>query len=542
MSGPVVDPEEEPIIEAVPARRPTVSDAPHRLHPLSWLFTLLSRLKVLLVPALVVLVMRRDDLSWSNWMDDPLLWAPLLGGSGVGLASLWQFLTYRYGIGEDALVIRSGVLERSLRVIPFARIHNVGIEQTLLHRLFRVAKVRLESAGSEKPEAEMEVLAIEDALALEALVRRRGGAAKTVATTTTPSETAEVQAGVEGDAPARAATAVSETLFALSLRETLLLGLLSHRGFVAVGAAFGALASIPGDLFGRLLTPVASGLSEQLAVGWVIFALSALPGIAVGYLAIKVLSVAVTLVQDFNFKLTEEERRLTTQRGLLSIIRASVSRRRIQSWTQRTTLLMRLMGRSALSIDIASRQSGEEARHSVSSLVPLATPETCEALVDHLLPEAGFGSLSYHQIPTRSWWRRALWGVVSAMLVAGALIVFAGPYRYLGPLLALLWVPYTLTRAWKEAQVAAWARGPELIAIRSGWPTQIVRFAEIDKLQAISLRRSVLDRRFGTATLFLDTAGASPGTGLQLRYLPLEEARTLQRELGQELARRPLRW
>jgi putative membrane protein len=73
-------------------------------------------------------------------------------------------------------VVRSGVFQRSLRHIPFARIQNVSLHQNLLHRLFRVAEVRLESAGSAKPEAQMRVLRLADAHALEEQVRGRAAA------------------------------------------------------------------------------------------------------------------------------------------------------------------------------------------------------------------------------------------------------------------------------------------------------------------------------------------------------------------------------
>ncbi|MEO6102685.1 MAG: PH domain-containing protein, partial [Pseudoxanthomonas sp.] len=69
------------------------------------------------------------------------------------------------------------------------------------------------------------------------------------------------------------------------------------------------------------------------------------------------------------------------------------------------------------------------------------------------------------------------------------------------------------------------------------------RFAEIDKLQALRLERSPIDRRFGTATLRLDTAGAGAQTPpLRLRFLPELEAEALYRQLGKKLARQRLRW
>ncbi|MCW5581378.1 MAG: PH domain-containing protein, partial [Luteimonas sp.] len=67
-------------------------------------------------------------------------------------------------------------------------------------------------------------------------------------------------------------------------------------------------------------------------------------------------------------------------------------------------------------------------------------------------------------------------------------------------------------------------------------------FAEIDKLQALRLQRSPLDRRFGMASLWLDTAGAGATVPLRMRFLPEAEARALGARLGREVARRRLRW
>ena len=82
-----------------------------------------------------------------------------------------------------------------------------------------------------------------------------------------------------------------------------------------------------------------------------------------------------------------------------------------------------------------------------------------------------------------------------------------------------------------------------LVAVRSGWWSRWWRFAEIDKLQALRLERSPIDRRFGTATLRLDTAGAgSLAPPLRIRFLPQNEARALYARLADSLARKRLRW
>lgn len=218
----------EPVPADVQAGTPTpevaAADAERRLHPMSWFFVLLQQLKQFIVPLLALVVFGQGDRNE--------LW-PLIGVGVLAVVSVWQYFTYRYGVSGDALVVRSGLFERSVRVIPFARIHNVALQQTLLHRLVGVAEVRLESAGGAKPEAEMRVLKLEDALALEKLVRHRGAAAAADAS----------------------AEPVTTPLLAMDTGEVLRLGLVSNRGMILVAAAFGGMWQVP-------------GLRGQLFEGW----------------------------------------------------------------------------------------------------------------------------------------------------------------------------------------------------------------------------------------------------------------------------------
>ena len=162
----------------LPAPPPTGTED-HRLHPWSWLFVLLMQLRHYFLPlvALLVFGQRSDrDPMWAQLI-------PLTAIAALVLVSVMQYLSYRYRIGSDAITVRSGLLARNRREIPFARIHNVEVRQNPLHRLFGVAELRLESAGGVRPEAEMRVLKLDQALALERLVRQRGQAPQI----TTPS-------------------------------------------------------------------------------------------------------------------------------------------------------------------------------------------------------------------------------------------------------------------------------------------------------------------------------------------------------------------
>ena len=499
----------------------SAADAEHRLHPMSWLFVLLQQLKQFIVPLVALLVFGRRSADGYAGSE---LW-PLIGVGMLVVVSLWRYATYRYGVHGDSLVVRSGVFERSLRVIPFARIHNVALQQSLLHRLFGVAEVRLESAGGSKPEAEMRVLKLEDAIALEALVRRRGVALPSAA------------AGERDEYPDE----LAQPLLSLPLGEVLRLGLVSNRGLIVVGAAFATAMQfnrrlIP-DLFGQWGEAL-FGWAGQQHLGAAGYALAALSLFALLVLVLRLLSMLLALAQYHGFRLSEHGRRLTVERGLLARWRTSASRRRIQAWTLREGLMHRVLKRRSLEVDTAVAEDDNQQR-ALRELAPIATADVCAALIEHLLPQGQWSQLQWRPLPQRSWWRLFVPATPLVLLAAAAGSWYFGPWGAL----VLLWLPWAAVKARRQAACAAYALGDELVAVRGGWWSRHWRFAELDKLQALQLTRSPIDRRCGTATLWLDTAGAGAmAPPLRIRFLPEAEAQALYDSLSRTLARRPLRW
>ncbi|MGV8940536.1 MAG: PH domain-containing protein [Lysobacter sp.] len=482
---------------------------------MSWLFVLLAQLKQFVVPLVALFLFGRGDRNE--------LW-PLIGVGGLAVVSVWQYFTYRYGVGVDALVVRSGLFERSLRVIPFARIHNVAVQQSVLHRLFGVAEVRLESAGGKKPEAQMRVLKLDDALALETLVRRRG-ASPTAANEATQTSAVD--------------TSVATVLLRLSTTDLLRLGLVSNRGMIVVGAGLAALSQTGPRVWPNLFEQVAQrGMewSGEHHFGVAQYLLGGATALLAVMAVLRLLSIMLAVLQYHGFVLSQDGRRLTVEHGLLARWRTSASRRRIQAWTLREGLTHRLLGRRSLNIDTAASEEHGQSR-ALRELAPVATPDACDALIERLLPDARWSNLAWKPLPIQSWWRRFLPALPWTALATAVLVGRFGGWGAL----ALLWLPWAALKARAQARRAAYAVGAELMAVREGWWSRHWRFAEIDKLQALQLTRSPLDQRCGTATLWLDTAGArSPP--LRIRFLPEAEAQAIYRTLSRELGRRPLRW
>ena len=507
MTTPIPDALEIPA-DAAPLER--------RLHPMSWLFVLIQQLRQFIVPIVVVFLFGRGDRND--------LWG-LVTICILGAVSLWQYYSYRYSIGEDSLQIRSGLFERSLRQIPFARIHNVGLHQTLLHRIFGVAEVRLESAGGIKPEADMRVLKLEDALALEALVRRRAGAG---AVAGVPVQSTVADAG--------------EVLHTLSFAEIVRAGLISNRGMLVIGGAFAALSQFSPDLIEGVFRAMAYGMfgvvetygrgHEAIAVATMI----------VGFVVlIRLFSVIIAVLQYSGFRLEEHGRRLTLERGLFTRMRTSTPRRRIQSWALREGTLHRLFHRRTLEVSTAVLDNGSHGQpRSLREIAPVATPERCDELIRHLAPRIRWPIAEWRPLHRLTGWR-----LFAPRLFITAAFAWVGWYKFgaLGATLVALWVPWAAYISWQDARHAGYAIDDTLIAIRNGWWNRKWRFAEIDKLQAIRIGQSPLERSLGMASLLLDTAGGNAmAEPLRLRFLPAADAHALHARLGREIARSTLRW
>lgn len=485
---------------AVPAADASVADK--RLHPLSWLFVLIQQLKSFAFPLLVLLFTGRGN-TWELW--------GLVGVAALALYSIGQYFTYRYGFDSEGLVIRSGLLQRTLRHVPYARIHNVGLQQSLLHRLFGVAEVRLESAGGTTAEGQMRVLSLRDAHALEQRIRA-GGDAK-------PDAEPEV-----------------EPLLTMDTGEVIRLGLSSNRGMIVVTAALGALFSM-GDGFiddvvaalriDRVLA-LLPGWDEVAVYGWPALLLSALALLGLAMLGLRLMSVLLALLQYHGFRLDEQQGRLAAERGLLGRLRQSLPVRRIQAWTVREGLVHRWLRRQGLRVDSIAADDGQ-GQSSLRLLLPVATPARVAELIPRWLPRCRWPLHAWQPLHPRAWRRQFTPGALLVLLACLPLVWRFGPEG----LWVLAVLPLLVVRARIWARHAGWCEQDGLIAVREGWLDRHWRFAEVRKLQALELAQSPFDRRHGMATLRLDTAGASPfEPPLRLRYLPENDARALYERLA----------
>lgn len=497
----------------LPRAEPPVED--RRLHPLSWLFVLLQQLRSFAVPLILLLVSGRRGATAE--------WYGLIGVGALTLTSVVQYLTFRYRPDVDGFVIRSGVFQRTSRDIPYERIHTVNLHQTLLHRLFNVTEVRLESAGSKEAEAVMRVLSIDDARALETFIRDQAAARR-----------------ADAD-PASAVTAAPEEvpLLTLGIAELVRLGLISNRGMVVVAAIVGVAWQFFGE--GRIASDNVPDV--VLTIGddarqYLTAHVHDVVGLAIGGLAVivlllvvvRALSVLLAVLQYYGFVLVEMGRQLRVERGLLTRVRNQLPLRRIQAWRIDETLLHRWFGRRSLRVDSAAGHEGDD--RGVRHLVPVATPDTIDALLHRLRPGDTWPPPEWHALHPKAW--RRMFVVPSAIV---AIVAAVATWR-IGPLALglLLVIPLLIVRARRAARLAGYALTPRAMLVRTGWLSRQWMIVDVRKVQALRLTQSPLDRRHGMATIWLDTAGASAAEGvMRIRHLSADVARALHDRIAREI-------
>ena len=511
-----------------PAAPATLAEKEQLLHPWSWLFVLLAQLRQFLFPLLALAVFGQRASS----RDDSYQMLMMVIVAAVLVAvSLLRYFTYRYAIGEDRLSIRSGVLARNRREIPFARIHNVGVQQNLLHRLFGVAEIRLESAGSKHPEAEMRVLRLDKALALEQLVRQHGRADGS------PLAAACADNDAEAD-PRAAARPFGTTLLALRATDLIRLGLVSNRGMVVVIAAIGATFQlVPREVVGDFIKAharQAMGLANGVALSTTSWVLIGIGLVLLALAMTRVLSVALAFIQYHGFVLSRDDGRLTVERGLFSRSRSSVGQRRIQAWSLHQGLLQRWLRVQQLKVDIAAGNAEDNSSRNLRELAPIASQAQCAQLIQTLAPSLHWPPPQWQPVAPRQAWRLCLPALFWQPVLIAGLWQLVGSWA----LLCLCWLPLTALRAWRSTVFMGYHVDDHAIMLRGGWWQRWWRMAQTAKIQGLQLQRSPLDRLCGTASLLLDTAGSSVGVPrLKLALLPQQQAQQLLEQLSRQISR-----
>lgn len=485
-----------------------------RLHPISLLFGVGTAAWALLA---LLLFSRADTCI-------VVLFVPAV------LASVAKYLSFRYWLGPEEMVIREGILRRNERHIPYARIQNVDLIQNPLHRLFKVAVVRLETASGGRPEAVISVLTLPTIEDMRAKIfRERDGARAS-------------QADADADGSGR------PPLLELPLRELAIFGAISNKGLVMVAALLGLAAQSgllddPAWLEAVLPADPAAAQLPEIGVTLTLVALL-VTAVLVLIVGLRLLSVLWAILKYYAFRLERRGDDLRAEYGLLTKVTATIPRHRIQLVTVSLTPLHRLFERASVQVDTAGGGGGDQNQQGAVQerqwLAPVIPRSQVLALLRQVMPESRLERLEWQAISPRAWRRLFRRWLVVLSVAAAAGLAFVGAWSLTLVVLAL---PLALIHAVLYVQRTGYALTRSAVLYRSGCWVRRVSIVPFAKIQVLGLRQTPFDRRNAMASVYVDTAGATVGAHrVTVGYLDTETARDVMRRLDLEAGRTAFRW
>jgi putative membrane protein len=187
-----------------------------------------------------------------------------------------------------------------------------------------------------------------------------------------------------------------------------------------------------------------------------------------------------------------------------------------------------------------SHREDEDDNDGRDVLIPLVR----RSEVDRLLPVIfdGFNteSAEWRRVSKLAIRRETIKGGFFCLITAVALFAYYGELFALWPL-ALLPLVYLISLA--RYRNLGYVMDELYLRTRRGWLGRSTHIVPINKIQAIEIHQTPLDRRLNLATLNVDTAGqAYTGGGPHIRNLPLAEAQIVAAELAHKAAATSYKW
>ncbi|WP_144720025.1 PH domain-containing protein [Agrococcus jejuensis] len=383
----MLPPAEQPPVEAQERARSLVDGEWHRLHPATPLlrgglavivagFFLLNTLR-----DRVVALFLPDDLDYDGDAPDAIEAAEQLARSGtllwvlLGLVAVlalcvlgfwlaWRVHTFR--VTGDVVEVRQGILFRSHRRAPLARIQGVNLEKPWFARIFGACKLEIQSAGADA-NVDLAYLSngLADALRYEILARAAGR---------TSSQQHQQQAG------SRTQRVVDDFL-----RPDAELAGIASTSLVRLKPSTVIVSSLLdlGLVIGVLVSVAAVVAMVVLDIPWLLFTL--IPTV------ISVVSITVrTLSQKLRYSIAQTPDGIRLAYGLLSTTTEVLPPGRVFSITVSQPLLWRPMGWWKIAFTRATKttdaSSGQQ-RQYANMLLPVGSLADVDTVIGLVLPD-----------------------------------------------------------------------------------------------------------------------------------------------------------
>ncbi|MDV2582609.1 PH domain-containing protein [Alkalibacillus haloalkaliphilus] len=466
---------------------------PKRLHPAAMIFRVISIVRSLIfaIGATVIVTMGNDFFNYI-----------VLGIVGLIaffiITSVIEWLRFRYAVVGDELRIEQGLIVRKKRYISKNRIQSIDLTQSVIHRLFNLTKVQIETAGSDlSTDASLSAVKLEEGQALRKELKYHNGEAVESEYVDETEQDEEEQ----------------------YTKETI-----STKRLVIAGSTSGSIGVILG-LFIVLFSEVERFIPTHVyddAMSWFVTqTISVLIVLALIVLIfLWVLGILGTVIKYGNFEVTRYEDELYITRGLLEKKQVTIPLKRIQALGIKESVVRQPLGFATLYVEIAGGEGGQNAR---TFIFPLLKRSEVKPFLEKILPEYRSLSNEFTGVPNRAapyYMLRASFLPVVVLIVT---LIFAIDFWYIPFVLILL----AMSLGWLRMKTAGYYIDREHLIFRSRDFSKDTIMMKHNRVQSIQLRQTLLHRKQQIATVQSSILNNFAGRHAGVRELDYEQAKRI---------------
>jgi putative membrane protein len=444
--------------------------------------------------ALILVVNRGDNLR---------LWLVLIVAA-IGIFSLIgsviSYLKFTYFIKDDQLHITKGLLRRTNTDLPFERIQTVDFEQNVIHQIFNVVRVNVDSAGSKGSEVSFDALDMEQARALRDFILAQKASQKTTEIT---DEIRHEKA--------------EELILHLSPGDLVKIGI-SQNHLRTAAIIFGAMWALLDNInqaFDTDIVELASNQAEMLVTGSIILVLIAIPV----FLIISFLYTLVrTVLRYYDLRFTKTESGFKLVSGLLTKKEKSAQKNKIQIIAWSTNPVRKLFKMYNLNLYQASSID-------VIGGKAISVPGCYKPHVDKTLESVfpGVSDVVYetHGIHPLARFRFILFAGLFPCLVFTVVALVTNNYSLFW---AWLYFPLSVVMGQLYYKKRKLQLHKDFLIASGGIFGTKHKILEIYKMQSVKLNQSFYQWRKDLATVTMYTAAGD----VRIPFIPIDKAREIR--------------
>ncbi|MCT2535148.1 PH domain-containing protein [Aquibacillus koreensis] len=338
-----------------------------RLHPAAMIFNVINLIRQFVYALIPVIVLSIGDAHFIYVM---------LGGSVLCILvivhSVLNWFRFTYKIEDDQLLIEQGVFIRKNRTISKNRIQSIDLTQNIIHRIFGLTKVQIETAGSDSNvDATLSAVTFDEGQYIHQELKRKKEPSVTNDDSTEPEH---------------------HNVRNISFKRLLIAG--------STSGSFGVILGIFAFAFSEVENLIPESTYER-TTNWLIsqtIQLLSVLGLVLVLLtwAIGILGV---VIKHGKFTVTRYEDELFITRGLLEKRQMTIPIKRIQAVSIKESLIRQPLGFASISVEIAGGVHDNQPTETL--IFPLLKKKEISSFLQDIVPEYQDVPSTFKHIPKR---------------------------------------------------------------------------------------------------------------------------------------------